>query len=268
MARLFNKILCPIDLDGSAPSALELAAATARELGAEVHVLHVVTMPMPAEGASIFVEVCRERADLARASVAELVKKHLADIPSESRVEVGDPGSGIVNVAKQLPADLVVMATHGRKGFSRFFLGSVAEFVMRGVTCPVLSAKYFPADRATVAHWMTAHPFAIAPEEPLTAACTLMQQHKVRGLPVVEGDKLLGIVTDRDVRTHLKFLESTTARQAMTTAALTVTPDTSIWDAARLLRERKIGALPVLEDGRVVGMLSASDLLEALIESQ
>jgi nucleotide-binding universal stress UspA family protein/predicted transcriptional regulator len=268
MARLFKKILCPIDLDGSAPSALELAAATARELGAEVHVLHVVSMPLPAEGAPVFVEVCRERAELARASVAELVKKHLAEVPSESRVEIGDPGSGIVATARQLPADLVVMATHGRKGLSRFFLGSVAESVMRGVACPVLIAKYYPTDRATVAHWMTAHPHTVSPEEALTTACSQMQQHKVRGLPVVEDGKLLGILTDRDIRTHLKYLESTTARQAMTAAALTVTPETSIWDAARLLKERKIGALPVLEEERLVGIISTSDLLEALIESQ
>lgn len=268
MTRLFNKILCPIDLDGSAPSTLELAAATARALDAEVHVLHVISMPLPAEGAPVFVEVCRERAELARASVAELVKRYLTDVRSESRVEIGDPGGGIVAAARQLPADLVVMATHGRKGFSRFFLGSVAEFVMRGVACPVLTAKYFPTDRATVAHWMTAHSYSIAPEEPLTAACAQMQQHKIRSLPVIEDGKLLGIVTDRDVRTHLKYLESTTARQAMTTALLTVTPNTSIWDAARILRERKIGALPVLRDSAVVGMISTSDLLEALIELQ
>jgi len=268
MTRLFPKILCPIDLDGSAASALELAAATARALGSEVHVLHVIAMPLPAEGAPVFVEVCRERAELARAAVAELVKKYLADVPSDSMVEVGDPGSGIVAAAKQLPADLVVMASHGRKGFSRLFLGSVAEFVMRGLTCPVLIARYFPADRNTVAHWMSAHPYTIAPDEPLTTACARMQRHKVRSLPVAEGDKLLGIVTDRDVRTHLKYLESTTARQAMATAPLTVTPDTSIWDAARILRERKIGALPVIRDDRLAGIISTSDLLEALLESQ
>ena len=147
MARLFNKILCPIDLDGSAPCALELAATTARALGAEVHVLHVIPMPLPAEGAPIFVEVCREQAELARAAVAELAKEHLSDVPNETRVEVGDPGSGVVAAARQWPADLVVMATHGRKGLARFFLGSVAEFVMRGVSCPVLTAKYFPAEQ-------------------------------------------------------------------------------------------------------------------------
>jgi universal stress protein A len=147
MAGLFKKILCPIDLDGSAPSALALAATIARTLGAEVHVLHVIPMPLPAEGAPVFVEVCREQAELARAAVAELVKTHLADVPNEWRVEVGDPGSGIVAAAKQWPADLVVMTTHGRKGLARFFLGSVAEVAMRGIGCPALTAKYFPAEQ-------------------------------------------------------------------------------------------------------------------------
>jgi len=268
MARLFPKILCPIDLDGSASGALDLAAATARELGSEVHVLHVVAMPMPAEGAPIFVEVCRERTELARAAVAELVKKYLAAVPCHWQVEIGDPGSGITAAAQQLPADLVVMATHGRKGVSRLLLGSVAEYVMRGVACPVLIARYSPSDRDTVAHWMSSHPYATAPDEPLTKACAQIQELKVRSLPVVEDGKLLGIVTDRDIRTHLKFLESTTARQAMAKEPLTVTPETSIWDAARILRERKVGALPVLHDGRLVGIISTSDLLEALIESQ
>jgi predicted transcriptional regulator len=174
----------------------------------------------------------------------------------------------IVAAAKQLPADLVVMATHGRKGVARFFLGSVAEIVMRGVTCPVLTAKYFPAERGTVAYWMTTRPSTISPDEPLPKAVAQMQQHRFRCLPVVEGGKVLGVITDRDVRTHLHFLESTTARQAMATTPLTVTPTTSIWDAARLLRERKIGSLPVLQDDRLIGIISTTDLLGALMELQ
>jgi acetoin utilization protein AcuB len=268
MTPLFKKILCPIDLDGSAPCALELAARTARALGSEVHVLHVVSMQLPAEGAPVLVEAYRAHAEMARTSVAELVERYLVDVPRQAQVEVGEPGSGIVAAAKQLPADLVVMATHGRRGLSRFFLGSVAESVMRGVTCPVLTAKYLPAERVTVAHWMTAQPYSITPEEPLTAACAQMQRHNIRALPVVEGGKLVGIVSDRDVRTHLSYLESTTVRQAMSTPPLTVTPGMSIVEVARILRERKVGDLPVLQDDRLVGMISTSDLLAALVEGQ
>jgi hypothetical protein len=77
VAHLFKKILCAIDLNGSAPCALELAANLAQQVGAETHVLHVVRMPMPAEGApGLLIEVCREpsngRKDLGRASGREL----------------------------------------------------------------------------------------------------------------------------------------------------------------------------------------------------
>lgn len=268
MTGKFMKILCPVDLDGSASSALEMAAVVARQSSGQVHVLHVVSMPLPAEGAPVFVEVSKEQAELARASVAQLVAKHLADVASETQVEIGDPGYAIVALAKRLPADLVVMATHGRKGVSRFFLGSVAETVMRGVTCPVLTAKYFAVDRHSVARWMTTHVHTIAPDEKLTTACARLQQHHMRSLPVVENGKLIGIITDRDIRTHLSYLDTVDARHAMTEAVITVTPQTTIWDAGRLLRERRIGAIPVLEGERLVGIISTSDLLEALIELQ
>src|SRR5438552_2318936 len=207
MTRLFKKILCAIDLDGSAPRALELAADMALQLKAELHVFHVVQMPMPAEGIPGFVQVCIEQQDRARASIADLVTKHLAEVPSESRVDVGDPGMLIIAAAEQLAADLVVMATHGRSGLSRLFLGSVAEKVMRGVRCPVLIAKYHASDHNSVAAWMTQRVHTVAPQEKLTAACARMQQHRIRSLPVMDNENLVGMISDRDVRTHLNYLE-------------------------------------------------------------
>jgi acetoin utilization protein AcuB len=93
-----------------------------------------------------------------------------------------------------------------------------------------------------------------------------MQGHRVRGLPVVEGEELIGIITDRDIRNHLLSLDSTTVRQAMTLSPVTVTPSTSVKEAAQLLDRHKVGALPVLADGHLVGIVSTSDLLKALIE--
>lgn len=267
MSGTFSRILCAIDLDGSAPSVLDLAAKVAQP-EANVHVLHVVELPLPAEGAPVVIETYRERADVERAAVADLVKKHLSGVNAKWQVEIGDTSHTVVKVARQLTADLVVMATHGRKGFSRFFLGSVAESIMRGLDCPVLIAKYQTVDRSTVAHWMTAHPFSIAPEQPLTKACATMQQHKVRGLPVIEDGKLVGIVTDRDIRNHLLSLDATSIRQAMATSPLTVTPTTPIKEAAQMLSEHKVGALPVLQGDELVGIISTSDLLEALVDSQ
>jgi CBS domain-containing protein len=174
----------------------------------------------------------------------------------------------IVSAAKKLPADLVIMSTHGRRGFSRFFLGSIAEIVMREVTCPVMTTKGYPMDRFLVAHWMTPHPITITPEQRLPQAVELMQQHRFRSLPVVDNGNLVGIVTDRDIRTNWNCLESLVVGKVMTTKLVTVTSHTSVWDAARLLSERKIGATPVLDDGVLVGIISTTDLLKACTELQ
>ena len=75
MASVFKKILCPVDLDGSAPSALTLAAELAREKSAEVHVLHVVPMILQAGEMPMFVDLHREQEAIAKARLAELVSK-------------------------------------------------------------------------------------------------------------------------------------------------------------------------------------------------
>ena len=160
------------------------------------------------------------------------------------------------------------MSTHGRRGFSRFFLGSIAEVVIREVTCPVMITKTYPVNRFLVGHWMTSRPITITPEERLPHAVELMQQHRFRSLPVVGDGKLVGIVTDRDIRTNLNHLESLEVGKVMTTKVISVTPHTSVWDAARLLSERKIGAMPVVDEGVLVGIVSTSDLLKACSELQ
>ena len=270
MAGVFKKILCPVDLDDSAASALALAADLARESGAEVHVLHVVPMVLPPGDMHmpVYVDLHREQEEAAKARLVELVSNYLAGVQSSAVTVMGEPAPMIVAAARKLPADLIVMATHGRRGFSRFFLGSVAEIVMREVACPVMTTKTYPANRYAVGHWMTPHPMTIAPAAKLTEAVVLMQQHRFRSLPVVDDGKIVGIITDRDIRTNLNYVESVEVRKVMTTKLLTVTPRTSVWDAARLLGERKIGAMPVLEDDRLVGIISTTDLLKAFAELQ
>jgi len=266
MSAMFKKILCAIDLDGTAPAALELASAMALQFQAELHVFHVVSMPAPAGGGPLFFELSKERASAARDSIARLANKHLDRVPHEARVEIGDPAPLIAAVARQLPADLVVMATHGRKGFSRFFLGSVAEGVMRRVECPVLTAKCHESDRNTVARWMTPQVITASPDEKLTAVCARMQQSRIRSLPVLDDGKLVGMISDRDVRINLLSLDTVAVRDAMTGKAITLTPQTSIQEAARCLREARVGAMPVMQDSQLVGIIATTDLLEALIE--
>ena len=137
---------------------------------------------------------------------------------------------------------------------------------MRRVPCPVVTAKFRAMDRDTVAHWMTQRVLTIAPQEKLTAACALMQQHRIRSIPVMDNGKVVGIISDRDISAHLSNLDSLDVAQVITAKLITTTPQTSIRDAARLLCELKVGAMLVIEEERLAGIISTSDLLEALVD--
>ena len=91
-----------------------------------------------------------------------------------------------------------------------------------------------------------------------------MDQGNFRGMPLLKDGKVIGIITDRDLRRHIGYLDQTKVSRAVSEKVLTVTPETTIFDAARLLCENKVVALPVLEDGRLAGIISTSDVLEAL----
>jgi acetoin utilization protein AcuB len=177
---------------------------------------------------------------------------------------MGDPAGTILKAERRLAADVVIMATHGRRGFKRVFLGSVAEMVLRESICPVLTVRQGAPEGNLVARWMTASPMTATPEEKLSAVATRMDHGGFRGMPVLKDGKVIGMITDRDLRRHTGYLDQTEVSKAMSERVLTVTPETTIYDAARLLREHKIGALPVVEDGRLVGMISTTDVLEAL----
>ena len=122
---------------------------------------------------------------------------------------------------------------------------------------------------------MSAEPITAPSSLPLTEAARLLHAHGIRRLPVVDDGRLVGIVSDRDLREALPSTLSTlslweaTSRLAsiqvadvMKRSVLTTTPDADARDAARTLLEHKIGALPVIDNQhRVVGILSVSDVL-------
>jgi CBS domain-containing protein len=120
---------------------------------------------------------------------------------------------------------------------------------------------------------------------PAAATCLyavgLMATHKIRHLPVVDLDgTLCGIVTDRDLRHHLfeprvfgaigetpaaTLLGSVPVSAVMSCPVVTVTPDAPLEEAARVMLEGKVGSLPVVEHGRVVGILTETDLLRRIV---
>jgi CBS domain-containing protein len=125
-------------------------------------------------------------------------------------------------------------------------------------------------DPIPVRRWMRKRVVTVRPTTSLDEAGRLLRTRRIRHLPVRDArGRLVGIVTDRDLRQAVfdpgaGALAALRVRDVMTWAVLTVTPDTDVRHAARLMREQKIGAVPVVEDGRLVGMLTETDVLAAL----
>jgi nucleotide-binding universal stress UspA family protein len=141
MKKLFNKILCPVSFDENSIAALEVARTLAQDKDAVIYLLHVVPTP-PVPVSPIPLEPFPQTEHDARARLRELAETHLAGkVRYEMLALSGDPAHVIIRTVADVGADSIVMATHGRKGVSRFFLGSVAERVVRESPCPVLTVR-------------------------------------------------------------------------------------------------------------------------------
>lgn len=127
-----------------------------------------------------------------------------------------------------------------------------------------------------VKDWMTRPVVTIRDDASVRAAIGVMKTRKIRHLPVVNTqDRLVGIVTDRDLRQMLfdptvqeqlrdvARITERPIREVMTWGVVAVTPESGIRQAARIMYEEKIGAVPVIEGRRVVGMLTERDVLRA-----
>lgn len=135
----FNKILCPVDFDQNSLLALQLAAELARERKATLYVLHVVATPPG--GPEVSMRFDRMEA-AARTRLERLMREKIGTkVDWELHVRTGPPGVEVVRAAERIGADLIVMATHGRRGLKHFVLGSVAESVVREAPCPVLTMR-------------------------------------------------------------------------------------------------------------------------------
>jgi acetoin utilization protein AcuB len=134
-----------------------------------------------------------------------------------------------------------------------------------------------PAPALRVSAWMSRALTIVRPATRLSAAMRLMGARRIRHLLVAEDTRrLVGIVTARDLRQAMfapaaqeqleslrELLDGMTVGEVMIRAVVTVAPDASIRDAARLMHERRVGALPVVERGRLVGILTETDVLAA-----
>jgi len=111
----------------------------------------------------------------------------------------------------------------------------------------------------------------IPPDTRLQDAYRILREKEIRHLPVLDGGRLVGVVTDRDLRLATSalapspFPPESVVSAVMSRNPLTADPSDPVEDAARAMRERKIGCLPVVEGGSVVGIVTGLDLLDALM---
>ena len=128
---------------------------------------------------------------------------------------------------------------------------------------------------------MTGGLVCVTPETPVVDARQTMLTKQIRHLLVTEDRRLLGIVTDRDIRLNLPsqatslsvwemnyLLSRLTVGEVMTKSVIIIGPDREARDAARLMMEHKIGALPVVDDDHLIGIVTETDILRAFAQGR
>lgn len=131
-----------------------------------------------------------------------------------------------------------------------------------------------------VSDLMTICPITTHPDTPVLEARQVMVDKRIRHLLVTDGPKLVGIITDRDIRLNLPspatslsvweinyLLAQMTAASAMTRAVITISPQRDARDAALVMLDHRIGALPVVDGGTLVGIITETDLLRAFVKT-
>ena len=141
-----------------------------------------------------------------------------------------------------------------------------------------MADKMRKAKTIRVADWMSKRVLAVETFDSIGIARRLMAKHRVNQLPVLENEKLVGIVTDRDIRDAYptsmminlgkeidRFADSVTVEEVMSHDVMVVGPDTSLVAAVGLLRRHRIGSLPVMKSGKLVGIITRSNILDFVL---
>jgi nucleotide-binding universal stress UspA family protein len=142
----FNRIMVATDFTEASTPAFQEAIELAKKDGSELLISHAYQPPNMVQADTVAPGVYEEWDRNLRSRVQEMLQGLVDDakkagVPAKPLVLTGAPYEAIVDAAKENKADLVVMGTHGRKGVSRFFLGSVASRVISTAPCPVMTVR-------------------------------------------------------------------------------------------------------------------------------
>lgn len=260
-----RRILCAIDLSDSSPIVLAHASAIGRAFGAKVKALHVFADWMPPSDGSTYPHWILELPQ-ARAAITEELRRLVAPFGIGVHTAEGDAATEVVRHADEWHADLVVMGTHGRSGYDRLALGSVAEKVLRKAPCPVLTLPPGSAhsiNDVSLQHILVPTDLSACSNEALTTAVEIASHThgSVTVLRVVESidgdDDLATPGTFGDLRRKQVEVEAHALHESVgplsnggAHIAQTVTVGRPYQEILRLARERHIDLIVMGVQGR------------------
>jgi nucleotide-binding universal stress UspA family protein len=292
----FRKILVPLDGSMLAESALELVTDVAGQ-ECEITLARVVEPVRGALGGSAELgTVVNWQATQEATNEAEkylTTKAHAlerAGLTARSVVCTGEPEEELRRIASEKMVDVIVMATHGRAGLSRFLLGSTTDTMIRQAAQPVLliNARALSARMLvpySVRDVLRRDVTTLHPGESLRVAMTKLLRRRETGAAVIDGDRaLLGFVSERDfLQWHASYMEKTGQDEGlldpvryceemerlpvtsiMSAPAIAVESDAPLAAAAHMFMDHSFQSLPVTSNGRFVGAVDRSDILRAL----
>ncbi len=138
-----HAILCPVDFSDASRKAVQYAKEFALSMGSTVYLLNVVEpRPMAVDITLNYIPFEEDLEHAANEDMQLVLEEfQLAGLQAESTIEIGNPSDVILDKARELNVNLVILGSHGKTGLSRLLMGSVAEMVVRKAHCPVLIVK-------------------------------------------------------------------------------------------------------------------------------
>jgi nucleotide-binding universal stress UspA family protein len=248
-----SHILCPIDFSPFSRDALDHAVPLASWYGADLTVMHVFDIPpVPPPIAGFPVEATMLPAPVNTAAIADELERFArqaiddADIKMEVVVSMGNTAAEIARQAERLPADLLILGTHGRSGFERLFLGSVTQRLLRTTTVPIMTIPPPVKKPESVRYQVILCPVDFSGESlrALEYALSLAQESdaNIMLLHVLEGfvdEPDSPDFADMHLRTYYQVLETDAAKRL----AAMVPEDARVWSrpTERVVKGRPTG---------------------------
>jgi nucleotide-binding universal stress UspA family protein/predicted transcriptional regulator len=293
----FQKILVPLDGSRLAERAIDQARSVLPELGSLV-LTRVVEPIYEVFGDEVSGLVIDEAATVQAEAEARAYLDRVAEPILESGVSVlslvhrGRAATDILEAARRAMADAIVMTTHGHTGPTRWLMGSVADEVSRQAEQPVfLISVRTVIEQVTGAYsvkdLMTRQVEYVTEDETIVSVLKKLLRRRASGAPVVnERGSLIGVITEMDLlnwhrRTTEAMsksesdldpaqygdrIENETIATLVTRPAIAIDVDADLNAAVRMLTGRGVRRLPVTDNGRLVGIISRSDILKGMAE--